>query len=190
MQPETWLVVTVAAAFLLLGVGVSPLAWVALLHRRSRSDRVAEQRFLQTATELRALQDRLQRCEDSLLARSSGDREMGPGPGGELRTRPNRTQGRAGMAGPTPVPCPSLGSPVEPPLIAVPNLAATNHDREAALSSLSQRYTDIWTLAESGAAPDVIARATGQPIGQIELILGLRRKIDGGRTTIPHAPHD
>jgi hypothetical protein len=188
MQPETWLVVTVAAAFLLLGVGVSPLAWVALLHRRSRSDRLAEQRFLQLATELRALQDRLERCEDSLLARSSGDREIEPG--GELRTRPIRTQGRAGMAGPTRVPGPSVGAPVEPPLIAVPNLAATNHDREATLNSLTQRYTAIWTLAESGAAPDVIARATGQPIGQIELILGLRRQIDGGRTTIPHAPHD
>jgi hypothetical protein len=35
----------------------------------------------------------------------------------------------------------------------------------------------------------VIAKATGQPIGQIELILGLRRHIDGSRTTIPHAPH-
>ena len=36
MAPESWLVVTVAAAFLLLGIAASPLAWVALLHRRSR----------------------------------------------------------------------------------------------------------------------------------------------------------
>jgi hypothetical protein len=188
MQPETWLVVTVAGAFLLLGVGVSPLAWVALLHRRTRSDRLAEKRFLQMATELRALQDRVDRCENSLQERSGGDRETEPA--GDLRPRPIRAPGRAGMAGPTRVPGPSLESPAESPLIAVPNLGATNHDREATLSSLSLRYTAIWTLAESGAAPDVIARATGQPIGQIELILGLRRQIDGGRTTIPHAPHD
>ncbi len=43
---------------------------------------------------------------------------------------------------------------------------------------LSQRYAAIWDLADSGASPDVIARATGQPIGQIELILGLRRQYE------------
>ena len=35
-----------------------------------------------------------------------------------------------------------------------------------------------------------VARATGQPIGQIELILGLRRQIDGARTTISHVAHE
>ena len=35
MAPESWLIVTVAAAFLLLGIAASPLAWVALMHRRS-----------------------------------------------------------------------------------------------------------------------------------------------------------
>ena len=34
MPPESWLVLTVAAAFLLLGVAGSPLAWVALHQRR------------------------------------------------------------------------------------------------------------------------------------------------------------
>jgi hypothetical protein len=34
-----------------------------------------------------------------------------------------------------------------------------------------------------------MARASGQPMGQIELILGLRRQIDGTSTSIPHAPH-
>ena len=82
--------------------------------------------------------------------------------------------------------------PDEPRLIAIPNLASTASDREATLSSLNQRYAAIWTLADTGASPDVIARATGQPIGQIELILGLRRQIDGARpnTTISHARHE
>jgi len=44
MPPESWLVVTVAAAFLLLGIAASPLAWVALLQRRARSERQIEQR--------------------------------------------------------------------------------------------------------------------------------------------------
>ena len=74
-------------------------------------------------------------------------------------------------------------------MISVPNLAADQEDRETSSSSLSQRYGAIWTLADEGASPEVIAKATGQPIGQIELILGLRKHIDGSRSTIPHAPH-
>ena len=75
-------------------------------------------------------------------------------------------------------------------MISVPDLAAGPEDREPSSNSLSQRYAAIWTLADQGATPEVIAKATGQPIGQIELILGLRRHIDGSsRTTIPHAPH-
>ena len=82
--------------------------------------------------------------------------------------------------------------PDEPRLIAIPNLASTANDREATLSSLNQAIAAIWSLADSGASPDVIARATGQPIGQIELILGLRRQIDGARpnTTVSHARHE
>ncbi len=76
----------------------------------------------------------------------------------------------------------------DPKLIKVPRLAAAE-DRPAMQSGLSQRYAAIWELAESGALPDAIARATGQPIGQIELILGLRRQLDPARTTIPHASH-
>ena len=37
MNIETWFVLTVAAAFLLLGIAGSPLAWVALHHRKSQS---------------------------------------------------------------------------------------------------------------------------------------------------------
>ena len=58
-------------------------------------------------------------------------------------------------------------------------------DRAGDASGLTQRYAAIWDLADTGASPDVIARATGQPIGQIELILGLSRQIDGTRTNIP-----
>jgi hypothetical protein len=77
----------------------------------------------------------------------------------------------------------------EPALIAIPNLEGAPNDRDVSASGLKERYAAIWTLADTGAAPEVIARATGQPIGQIELILGLRRQIDGTRTIFSHAPH-
>ena len=42
MAQETWLVVAVGAGFLLLGIAASPLAWVAILHRRANADREEE----------------------------------------------------------------------------------------------------------------------------------------------------
>jgi hypothetical protein len=70
-------------------------------------------------------------------------------------------------------------------LITVPNLASTSTSRggHPTHGALAQRYAAIWTLADGGTSPEVIARATGQPIGQIELILGLRRQIEEARTT-------
>jgi hypothetical protein len=190
MAPESWLIVTVAAAFLLLGIAVSPLAWVALMHRRSRMERQTDRRFLELSAQLRALQDRLERCESSFqgLPRGSADLAHPSVP----RLRSVRATATLGRLAPERVEVASGVSQHEPRLIAIPNLASTASDREATLSSLTQRYAAIWTLADTGASPDVIARATGQPIGQIELILGLRRQIDGARpnTTISHARHE
>ena len=39
----------------------------------------------------------------------------------------------------------------------------------------------IWALADAGAPAEAIARETGQPIGQVELILGLRRQLGRAR---------
>jgi hypothetical protein len=68
--------------------------------------------------------------------------------------------------------------PPEPALISVPNLEGGPNDRDATISGLKERYAAIWALADTGAATETISRATGQPMGQIELILGLRRQID------------
>jgi hypothetical protein len=189
MPPESWLVVTVAAAFLLLGIAGSPLAWAALLQRRSRSERQIETRFLDLAGQVRTLHGRLERCEvsyrthraDVPTRRSASPPErtiMGSAP---FETEPPG-QRRAAIHPP--------GRLDDPPLIAVPSLASPPPEWQAALGALEQRYAAIWTLADTGASPEVIARATGQPIGQIELILGLRRQIDGARTTIHHATHE
>jgi hypothetical protein len=185
MPPESWLVVTVAAAFLLLGIAASPLAWVAVLHRRSRSEGQVERRFLELAGRLQALQHRLERCE----AAPKGDRGSGKarstwGPR-DRPIRPSEGSGRGGGAA-------SLAATGidDPTLIAVPRLAPTATDRRAAMEALSQRYAAIWSLADTGASAEVIARATGQPIGQIELILGLRRRIDGVPTPVAHESHE
>jgi hypothetical protein len=190
MAPESWLIVTVAAAFMLLGIAASPLAWVALMHRRSRMERQTDRRFLELTGQLRALQDRLQRCESSYqtLQRDAAHLAVPAAP----RLRSVRTTATVARSQPERVEVASGVGQDEPRLIAIPNLASTGSDREATLSSLTQRYAAIWTLADTGASPDVIARATGQPVGQIELILGLRRQIDGARpnTTISHARHE
>jgi hypothetical protein len=64
-----------------------------------------------------------------------------------------------------------------PTLIAVPNLASPPPERHPASTDLAKRFGAIWEMADSGKSADAIARATGQPIGQVELILGLRRKL-------------
>ena len=74
-----------------------------------------------------------------------------------------RDRGRSGGAIPGPI------------LIAVPDLTASDPDTVAIPPELAERFAGIWELAESGATAEAIARATGQPIGQIELILALRR---------------
>ena len=39
-----------------------------------------------------------------------------------------------------------------------------------------ERHREVWALAAAGASPEEIARQTGQPIGQVELIIGLYRQ--------------
>jgi hypothetical protein len=72
-----------------------------------------------------------------------------------------------------------------PTLIAIPNLAASHPDEsETAAVELGRRFGGIWELADSGSSPEAIARHTGQPVGQVELILALRRQLEsntGGR---------
>jgi hypothetical protein len=187
MTQETWLVFTVGAGFLLLGVAGSPLAWVAILHRRERVARDSERGIRELSDQMSLLRARLERCEASIHAL----REGGPAPELSSPTE-NRLFHRPappGKSRPARSAGPALDGLREPPIITVPKLAAAQ-DHQAAEGGLSQRYAAIWDLARKGASPDVIARATGQPIGQIELILGLRRQLDANRTSIPHASHE
>jgi hypothetical protein len=186
MTLESWLVLTVAAAFLLLGIAGSPLAWVALHHRRSRLEQRMETRWLELSAALRALETRL--LESAALTQLAA-RDAEPAPAHSSPAQwPVASRPRNG-AHREPSVANGGAARLEPALISVPNLAAAVHDRDALAGGLTQRYAAIWSLADNGSSPDVIARATGQPRGQIELILGLRRQVDGTRTAIPHAPH-
>jgi hypothetical protein len=186
MPTESWFVLTVAATSLLLGVVCPLVAWWAINNRQARLEHHLERRIGELTHQLQAMEFRLERFEDT-----------GKTPAAE--GNPVRSQqSRPRWSGPS---WPTIGTQQrhdpaatrvdasEPPLIAVPNLAAAANDRDVVVNGLTQRYAAIWSLAASGSSAEVIARATGQPIGQIELILGLRRQIDGTRTNIPHAPH-
>jgi hypothetical protein len=185
MAPQSWSVLIVAAAFLLLGIACSPLAWVALLHRRSRLQELTERRLRELAAQLLALETRINGSDGETPARHhelarSLDLTLGRRPG-RLHSGASQRASREDHRG--------AGASDSPTLIAVPELGPPPSQREALVSGLTQRYAAIWSLADSGAPLDAIARAAGQPIGEIELILGLRRKIEGTRTAIPHAPH-
>lgn len=65
-----------------------------------------------------------------------------------------------------------------PTLIAVPDLSAPPPDAPSkAGDELASRFGAIWQMAAQGVSSEEIARQSGQPIGQVELILGLRRQL-------------
>ncbi len=79
-----------------------------------------------------------------------------------------------------------------PTLIAIPSLAenrepgAGSSDRatEAVVADLTLRFGPIWDRAEAGESVGAIAQASGLPIGEVDLILGLRRRIETSRSTL------
>ncbi len=75
----------------------------------------------------------------------------------------------------------------EPPLIAVPDLGADAEPDGQSESVLAERHGEAWTLAAAGVPAAEIARQTGQPIGQAELIVALYRKLHSPRGSLDHA---
>jgi hypothetical protein len=71
-----------------------------------------------------------------------------------------------------------------PILIRVPSLkdAAGQKDREDAGVQLARLHAPIWERAERGQTAAEIAGATGRPLGEVEVVLALRRRIVGMRT--------
>jgi hypothetical protein len=77
-----------------------------------------------------------------------------------------------------------------PTLISIPNLASPPSPTSEAAAELDRRFGPIWGMADEGVSTESIARETGYPIGQVELILGLRRQLlvaetgNAGRTSL------
>jgi hypothetical protein len=187
MPSEFWLVLTVAAAFLLLGIAGSPLAWVVLYHRRSGLEIAMDRKYQYLFVRLRELESRLVQLESA----GADDRPRQSPSVGRASTRAD-SPAEASHRGKSPwwrMPTVGAQGQGELSLIAVPSLEPAQSDRGVTVNGLRERYAAIWALADKGATLEQMARATGQPIGQIELILGLRRQIDGTSTSIPHAPH-
>lgn len=149
------LLATVGLAFL-----AQSIAW-ALLFRRVRA--LAERRATPPpvaeppgAEALRAIEARLARLEAA-----GGVAGRAEAAAGEPR-RPRRLD-RQQVA---------VDGPV---LITVPDLALVPSGQDAeAGAEFDRRFGGIWALADGGADAPAIARATGVPVGQVELILGLR----------------
>jgi hypothetical protein len=106
----------------------------------------------------RALEARLARVEASVASAAMSQRPVGP-----RRNRRFDAGGSATSAGPT--------------LISVPDLAAPPASNPEAAAELDRRFGPVWAMADDGTPIDAIARETGYPIGQVELILGLRRRL-------------
>lgn len=68
-------------------------------------------------------------------------------------------------------------TPPGPTLIAVPNIASLSELPATPPRGATNRFSPVWELADKGATAEAIARVTGQPVGQVELILGLRRQL-------------
>ena len=119
-----------------------------------------------TARRIDDLSERLARLEARLAPTPTTPAEdLGPVTGAALRPASPPRRDR---------PQPAVG----PTLIAIPSLAAVpepNASAEAA-ETLGRRFATVWTMADAGATAPAIARATGHPVGQVELILGLKRQ--------------
>lgn len=146
-----------------VGLALTIAAW----RTARRGERAASAR-------LEALESRLARLEAPRESRSPVNvRSGGPIPLGPRSMRRADRPGGGPLAGPT--------------LIAVPNLAAAPgppSPSATAAAELDRRFGAIWAMADAGATAEAIARDVGQPVGQVELILGLRRRLaapEGGR---------
>ncbi len=164
---ELALIATLSALLALASAAAGGLWW------RLRSSPTIRAALLVRELEgrLRDLDALIQRLESSSTRSKPRGPAAGAHPSGPGPFRRDDAGQASALAGPT--------------LIAVPDLAAAPAENAAVGEDLARRFGPIWDLADSGASADAIARATGQPIGQVELVLGLRRQLaqapPGGR---------
>jgi hypothetical protein len=161
------------------------LTWWRLAKRQAgmiRSD--TEQRFQMLTKRLHAIESRIEKL-GSFGLRALDDHAkstLQSVPGGTNQGRRKKTLLDLGTA---------QGGSEELPLISIPDLG-TDSDEPGGrvVGDLDALHGSAWTLAAAGVSPQEIARQTGQPIGQIELIVGLYRRLHSTRGSNGHArPH-
>ena len=182
MPPALWSLMplfTVVAGLACLAVAVT--LWMLATRQMKMTRSETEQRLQMLVQRLLVIESRINELE-SHGRRAPDDHEEPPGHAvkGESK-QGRRTQsfldGREDQAARN-----------EPTLIAIPDLGAVEEESdERAGSELGERHGEAWTLAAAGVPPEEIARQTGQPIGQIELIVGLYRRLHSSRGSIDHA---
>ena len=182
MPPALWSLMplfTVVAGLACLAVAV--ILWMLATRQMKMTRSETEQRLQMLVQRLLVIESRINELENH-GRRAPDDHEEPPGHvvKGELK-QDRRTQsfldGREDQAARN-----------EPILIAIPDLGAVEEESdERAGSELGERHGEAWTLAAAGVPPEEIARQTGQPIGQIELIVGLYRRLHSSRGSIDHA---
>ena len=182
MPPALWSLMplfTVVAGLACLAVAVT--LWMLATRQMKTIRSETEQRLQMLVQRLLAIESRINELENH-GRRAPDDHEEPPGHAvkGESK-QGRRTQsfldGREDQAARN-----------EPILIAIPDLGAVEEESdERAGSELGERHGEAWTLAAAGVPPEEIARQTGQPIGQIELIVGLYRRLHSSRGSIDHA---
>ncbi|MEW4568402.1 hypothetical protein AB1L88_11095 [Tautonia sp. JC769] len=182
---------TIAQVFVLLLLQAVPLvmlgAVAGISWMRRRDARHAEPLADPVANRLADLSAAIERIERSLSRSGSvPSRETAEPAPGVRADRPAQS--------PLPSPChrPRRGDSAPerprpgPTLIRVPDLTGPGRvvgsQAEAARNTLAsndlaRRFARIWAMADQGAPADRIAEASGQPIGQVELVLNLRRRL-------------
>jgi hypothetical protein len=156
---QAWTLILILAGLVgVVSAAAGALWWRARAVPLVRAVRLAHE----LAERQRVLEDLILRLDAALKRVRQGPRSaVLSGPLGVHRIDPAQT---SAVAGPT--------------LIAVPDLAAPAGEApSAAAAELAGRFGAIWELADAGSPADAIARSTGHPIGQVELILGLRRQL-------------
>jgi len=189
MLDQSWpapLMITLAIVTAALGAGAVLGTNLIMSLRKLR--RHGERQTAELARRLRLLESRIQRAdspEQASLGPRAQDHFMGrtpskrPGTNLSTASTPIRRENQLRQ------------SPEErdaPILIAVPDLAARDSEPDGrSEAELGQRHGEAWVLAAAGASPAEIARQTGQPIGQVELIVGLYRQLHASRGSTGHA---
>lgn len=182
MPPALWSLMppfTVVAGLACLAVAV--ILWMLTTRQMKMTRRETEQRLQMLVQRLLVIESRINELENH-GRRAPDDHEEPPGHAVKGESKQDRRthsflDGRADQAARN-----------EPILIAIPDLGAVEEESdERAGSELGERHGEAWTLAAAGVPPEEIARQTGQPIGQIELIVGLYRRLHSSRGSIEHA---